>query len=75
MPAVIERVRRLHAEGAELYLWSTGGAAYARDTAVELGLLECFVAFLPKPQLIIDDQAVADWRDCRHQYPLSEGCP
>jgi FMN phosphatase YigB (HAD superfamily) len=71
MPRVIERVKALHLEGAELYLWSTGGAEYARTTATELGLLDCFAAFLPKPNLIIDDQAVSDWRYCRHQLPMS----
>ena len=29
-----------------------------------------FTAFLPKPNLIIDDQRVEDWRECAQQYPL-----
>lgn len=70
MPRVIERVRALHAEGAVMYLWSTGGAEYARASAAELGISQCFVGFLPKPNLIIDDQAVADWRSCTHELPL-----
>jgi cation transport ATPase len=72
MPRVVERVRRLHREGAMLYLWSAGGADYARKSAQELGISDCFVAFLPKPNLIIDDQAVADWRHCKHEYPMSQ---
>ena len=71
MPRVVDKVRRLHQEGATLYLWSTGGADYARESARELGLTECFVAFLPKPNLIIDDQAVSDWRSCDHLFPMS----
>ncbi|ATB29546.1 hypothetical protein [Melittangium boletus] len=59
---MVERVRELHERGAELYCWSTGGAAYARQTATELGLADCFVAFLPKPHLLLDDVAVKDWR-------------
>jgi len=55
-----------------LYLWSAGGADYARKSAQELGISDCFVAFLPKPNLIIDDQAVADWRYCKHEYPMSQ---
>ena len=70
IPRVVERVRALHAEGAALYLWSTGGADYARTVAANLGIEECFVRFLPKPTLIIDDQAVQDWRDCAHERPI-----
>ena len=69
IPAVIDFVRRLKEQGAELYCWSSGGADYARTTAQELGLADCFVAFLPKPQIIIDDQRVADWRTCMQLYP------
>ena len=71
IPRVIKRVRSLHAEGAVLYLWSTGGAEYAKSIATDLGISECFSGFLPKPTLIIDDQAVPEWRDCTHEYPIS----
>ena len=71
MPQVIAAVRGLAAQGARLYLWSTGGAAYARSTAVELGLCDCFVDFLPKPDVYIDDQTVQEWRDCRHVLPAN----
>lgn len=67
--AVIERVKNLAAEGHTLYLWSTGGAEYAENIATELVIDGLFTAFLPKPELILDDQAVSDWRDCRHEYP------
>jgi hypothetical protein len=69
IPPVIERLRELHRQGVELYLWSSGGGEYARAAAVELGIVECFVAFLPKPHVYIDDQAVHDWRYCRHVLP------
>jgi phosphoserine phosphatase len=72
MPRVVERVKRLRQEGATLFLWSTGGAEYARQSAHELGISDCFTAFLPKPNLIIDDQAVADWRNCKHEHPISQ---
>lgn len=65
MPRVIDRVRTLHAAGATLYCWSSGGSAYARQSAAELGLAECFVAFLPKPHVIVDDQAPAEWKYSR----------
>lgn len=69
MPSVISAVRELHAQGVELYLWSTGGAEYARNSAMEIGLQECFIAFLPKPHSYIDDQAVHEWHLCRHVLP------
>jgi hypothetical protein len=71
MPNAIERVRSLRKQGATLYLWSTGGADYARAVASDLNIAECFAGFLPKPNLIIDDQSIVDWRDCKHEYPLA----
>ena len=70
MPGVIARVRALHREGATLYCWSSGGAEYARQCASELELAECFVAFLPKPHVIVDDQAPAEWKYSRVVRPL-----
>jgi hypothetical protein len=56
-------------EGVTLYAWSTGGADYARDAARELGVEDCFVAFLPKPNVLLDDQAPAEWRRLIHVHP------
>ena len=70
---VAERVAALRAAGAILDCWSTGGAAYAREVAIELGLEHCFVAFLPKPTIMLDDQPPAEWRLCRHVHPLNVG--
>lgn len=69
MPSVVAEVRALHAAGADMYLWSSGGAEYARSAAIELNLQDCFLAFLPKPTAYIDDQPVHEWRFCRHVYP------
>jgi hypothetical protein len=65
-----EHVRGLFAEGATLYCWSTGGAAYAREVAEGLGIAGCFAGFLPKPQVMIDDQEVAAWRGVVQVHPL-----
>jgi hypothetical protein len=67
---MVEHVRELFAGGATLYCWSTGGAAYAREVAEELGIAGCFAAFLPKPQVMIDDQEVAAWRRLVQVHPL-----
>ena len=57
-----EHVRALARDGAVLYCWSSGGADYAREVVTELGLADLFIGFLPKPQVIIDDQNVSAWR-------------
>lgn len=69
MPNTIRRVRELFDEGHTLYLWSSGGADYCRASAEELGITDCFIGFLPKPQMIIDDQEFADWRNLIHERP------
>lgn len=69
MPNVINQVKRLKHEGAMLYLWSSGGAEYCRMTAEEFGLSDCFIGYLPKPTVYIDDQPVNEWRFCEHVYP------
>ncbi|CAM3821322.1 DUF705 domain-containing protein [Deinococcus frigens] len=72
IPAVIRHVRALYEQGAKLYCWSSGGAAYARQSAREYGLEDCFQSFLPKPQVFIDDQHFSDWRRLVHVLPV--GC-
>jgi phosphoserine phosphatase len=62
MTDMVELVPKLKAHGATLYCWSSGGAAYARSSAEELGIADCFIAFLPKPQLLIDDVAIGEWK-------------
>ena len=69
MASVVSSIRALHQDGAVLYLWSSGGGEYARESAVELGIESCFVAFLPKPDVYIDDQSFDEWRYCRHVLP------
>jgi hypothetical protein len=69
IPEVIEHVRRLKDDGAELYLWSAGGANYCEEIADELGLRDCFKAFLPKPRIIFDDQEVRNWVFCTTFHP------
>lgn len=69
IPSVIAHIRALKANGDKLYLWSSGGGDYARATAEEFGIADCFTAYLPKPHLIIDDELVQDWRYCRQVHP------
>lgn len=62
IPSTIARVRTLKELGNQLFLWSSGGADYARAAALELGIETCFDGFLPKPSVYIDDQPVSEWR-------------
>jgi hypothetical protein len=73
MTEMVNHVLALARGGVVLYAWSSGGGEYAREAARELGLEACFTAFLPKPNVIIDDQAVGDWRRLVHVYP-GEAC-
>lgn len=60
--ATVSAVRALSAAGAVLYCWSSGGAEYARLSAIELDLEACFAGFLPKPDALLDDVRVEQWR-------------
>lgn len=71
MPAAIHHVRTLKAQGAILYCWSSGGADYARQSAEEFGIADCFEAFLPKPNVLLDDMPVADWPRLMAVHPGS----
>lgn len=57
IPAAIAHIRALHEQGAELFCWSSGGADYARASAAEFGLTDCFAAFLPKPDVLLSNGA------------------
>lgn len=71
IPAAIARIRQLHEHGAELYCWSSGGAEYARSSAEEFGIADCFIAYLPKPQVVLDDQTFSEWRYLIQVHPAS----
>lgn len=70
IPSSVRWVRERAAEGAALYCWSSGGGEYARRSAEELGIAECFRAFLPKPHTLLDDQPLTAWRDLTVLHPL-----
>ena len=67
--AVIQHIRDLYEHGAELYCWSSAGASFAENVANSIGLVECFKAFLPKPNVMIDDIAITDWRQLLQIHP------
>src|SRR5688572_28427560 len=71
MPAVIRHIRELKEQGAMLYCWSSGGAEYARQSAEEFGVADCFDGFLPKPNALLDDQSMNEWKYLKCIHPMS----
>jgi phosphoserine phosphatase len=59
---IIELIKKLKEAGATLYCWSSGGAEYAKSSAEEFGIADCFTVFLAKPELMIDDMPLSKWR-------------
>jgi hypothetical protein len=62
IPSVIQHIRDLKSQGTTLFCWSSGGAEYAKSSSEEFGIADCFEAFLPKPNVMIDDQEVRSWK-------------
>jgi hypothetical protein len=50
-----DALRKLHASGSHLFLWSSVGATYARQVAGLHGLTDLFEGFSAKPDIVIDD--------------------
>jgi phosphoglycolate phosphatase-like HAD superfamily hydrolase len=71
IPGVLAHIKSLAEAGAELYCWSSVGSEYARTVARQLAIEPLFVAFLPKPNVMIDDQDVADWKRFKVVHPLA----
>lgn len=54
-PNAVEGLLTLAEAGCRLYLWPTGGANYCRAIAERYEVAPLFEAFLPKPDVFIDD--------------------
>jgi len=59
--ALVTRLREWRDQGALLYCWSSRGANYARSISKKLGIEACFVGFLTKPHVLVDDQGIERW--------------
>ncbi len=75
IPSTIAYAREASAAGNPVYCWSRVGADYAREVATQLGIAECFAGFLPKPDIIIDDQLDGFLSHCEFILPLNAGGP
>lgn len=56
IPNAIQFVREMFDAGHQLYCWSRGGSNYSQEIATKLGIADCFVSFLPKPDVVLDDK-------------------
>jgi phosphoglycolate phosphatase-like HAD superfamily hydrolase len=55
LEGAVDALRKLHASGSHLFLWSSVGADYARRVAGLHGLSDLFDGFSAKPDIVIDD--------------------
>ena len=69
IPNTIRYVREMFNAGNLLYCWSRGGAQYSRDVATKLGIADCFVCFLPKPNVVVDDRLEQLLEHCEFIHP------
>ncbi len=69
IPNTIQYVRDMFHAGNLLYCWSRGGAQYSRDVATKLGIADCFVCFLPKPDVVVDDRLELLLEHCQFIHP------
>lgn len=69
--ATVEKIQELKSNGHKLYCWSSGGAEYAKKITEELGIEQLFSAFLPKPNILIDDQKIKNWNRFYELHPNS----
>src|SRR5262245_43402278 len=55
LPQAIEGLLTLREADCKLFLWSNNGAEYCRQIAERYEMTPLFEAFLPKPDIYIDD--------------------
>jgi len=77
IPQTLRWLKSLDMTSHQLFLWSRGGSDYAKGIAVSLGIESLFTAFLPKPDVMVDDQGLSDWTHMRQIHPnqLRSGDP
>lgn len=71
IPNAVEYVRSMFNAGHVLYCWSRGGAQYSREIATKLGIADCFVCFLPKPDVVLDDRLEDLLEHCEFIHPMN----
>jgi hypothetical protein len=69
MPRTVDFIKAHASPENTIYLWSRGGADYARQRARAVGVESPIEGFLPKPDVIIDDQSLLDWTHLSTFHP------
>jgi hypothetical protein len=65
----IKFIKNIDTKIDSIYLWSRGGAEYTKEIADSLGIAHLISGFLPKPDVMIDDQRISDWAHLKQLYP------
>jgi len=68
---VVKHIRELYDHGAILYCWSSAGADFAKEAAINVGLEDCFQSYLPKPNVLIDDIRMENWSSLLQIHPTN----
>jgi phosphoserine phosphatase len=55
LPNTVEAMQALYDAGCHLFLWSSGSGNYCREVAERAQIASLFEAFLPKPDIFVDD--------------------
>lgn len=69
IPATVAWIKALNYKEHQVFLWSRGGAEYAKNTAVRLGIDQLMSGFLPKPDIMVDDQNISEWTHMKTLHP------
>jgi hypothetical protein len=57
----VEHIKDFHARGHNIIVWSQGGALWARQVVLALGIEDIITACLSKPQWVFDDKPIEAW--------------
>jgi hypothetical protein len=66
---MVRAIRKLHEDGARIYVWSSAGGDHAREAAEKAGIAALCAGFLPKPNILVDDKRPSRWKDCKLLSP------
>lgn len=67
---VLKFLEYARSQGCQLYLWSQGGGDYCLEIAEKLGIKDWFLAFLPKPDVCVDDLEINARFIQKHIHPI-----
>ena len=69
IPRTVAWIKTIDISQNKIYLWSRGGGDYAKATAIKLGIEMLVAGFLPKPDVMVDDQSLMEWTHMKTVHP------